>query len=148
MASAIDLIYSDIVSRIKSITPTSTISNERFEFNERPLTLSADQSSGMARSFTVYFDSSDEDLEPTDMHERWCQAEFTVEVAYSTDYELEDLFKLIAQDRHDLCKELRHNTDATKGLHGCVRVGDEVDRRSDTTWYLRQTWSCDVREGE
>ncbi len=147
MASNLDLVYQNIIDCIQAITPTSTIPGKNFyhlDFKR----IDPDQSSGLTRAFAVYWVGSDSDEEPTDMTDRWCEHTFEIDIAYSTDYELATLEKLIAQDRHDVIKKLRDLDNAITGQHTMKRKNDRLDMSNPQTWYLKQQWICMIEEEE
>jgi hypothetical protein len=158
MSATADLVYQNFVWRIETLSPTSTLAKKGFTFNNRPLNLIPDQSSGMTREFTLYWEGSDPDHAPTDITERTAEHSFMLDVAYSTKLGADVLFPLMLADRHDLMALLRDtagyrgynasNTNTDLFLWRRWHKGDVRITASDTTWYLRQNWICTIREGE
>ena len=152
------LIYHNFIYQIESITPTSNIVRKGFHFNNDPERLSANQSSGMVRSFEVHWLGSDEDDEVTDITERIADHKFTVTIAYPVDYKLKDLYSMILQDRSDITKRLRDSTyrvgySATNpttdiGLWARIRESDSIDKSDDNVWYLKMEFTCKIIESE
>jgi len=149
--------YKNFIYRIEAITPTDSTIGRGYRFVS-PRDFDPDEAQGVARSFTVYWDGSDADMEPTDMAERVAVHSITVEVAYSTSFPTDTLHQIILADRDDLITALRlpssyvgtssaaPTTDV--GLWARRRLRDEVDRTGTHTWYLRQVWACTCKEVE
>jgi len=150
-------VYKNFLYRIASITPTNKTVGKGYRFVS-PRDFDPDEAQGVARTFTVYWDGSDEDVEPTDITERIAPHSFTLEVAYSTSFPVDTLHQIILDDRDDLITKLRDTDSYTGisvsnpatdvGLWARVRARDDIDRGGTHTWYLRQTWTCTVREAE
>lgn len=150
-------IKENFIWRIQTLTPTHTRPGKKF-IHVDPRREDADVSSGTTRNFTVYWQGSGTDVEPTDITERVAEHQFMIEVAYSTDYKIDLLQDIICSDRNDLNKLLR-NTDYflgysdtyaanAIGLWSRVRISDEIVRNNEITWYLRQLWRCTIQEVE
>lgn len=149
--------YRNLLWRMESITPTDTDPARGFLFYS-PRDFNPETARGTVRSFTLFWDGSDPDDEPTDITERVADHQFTVEVAYSTDYPLDKLNELVLSDRNDILKTLRDTdgfvgvsdaqpTKAT-GIWSRVRTRDELDRGNSNIWYLRIVWRCKIQEAE
>lgn len=158
MATSIQHVVENFVWRLQALVMTDATSGRKLRLNDRPLATSADLSSGMTRTFILYWDGASPSLEPTDMFARWADHTFTLEVAYSTSPALDALLKLILRDRHDITKALRDhalwtgydddNSATEIGLEERKLLRDVLDRSSSVTWYLRQTWECRIQENE
>lgn len=158
MASAADLVLLNFVWRIETISPTSTLAGKKFRHQDYSAVLSPEQSSGTTRGFTVQRLESSPFAEPSDMYDRIADHTYEVAIAYTTDIPLERRERVIAQDGHDIKKQLRDHTkwNGTSGSDSAVDTGlwnrrlerEFIDRSSATTYYLRQTWRCTIREAE
>jgi hypothetical protein len=150
-------VYRNFVFRTQNVLPTDTVVDKGFRFIS-PRDFDPDEAEGVARTFTVYWEGSDPDLEPTDMSERVADHTFTIEIAYSTSFPVDVLNRIFLSDRNDLIKALRipsgykgtgnDNPTVSTGLWARRRARDEIDRGGTHTWYLRQTWVCTCREDE
>jgi len=159
MATLAHRLYQNFKYWIEQITPTSTYGNpkNRFFFVDT-LRTELDETSGLTRGFSLQWLGSNEDANPTDLFDRWAEHNYQLEVGYSTKLKTETLHKLVAQDRHDLCKQLRsptyllgwdvNNTTTDIGLDDRVRIGDELDTSSPALWILRQQYRCLLQETE
>ena len=145
-------VYANMRWRIESINPSYTKGIKRYIWNDRPQSLLGEQSSGMTRSFAIYFDGGAAIIEPTDGSGHARDIWLLLEIAYSTTLKLEDLHELILSDSHDLIVALRDdngwrgydNQHISDNIYLWKRyIEDErLDRTLPHTWYMRQRWRC------
>jgi hypothetical protein len=158
MSAAANNVLSNFRWRIESITPTATRPGKGFKFVD-PLRLDPDVSTGTARNFSVYWENSEADLEPSDMMVRFADHTYLVEISYpASKFKIDDLQEIILQDRHDIIKAIHNpssyvgidanSTTASIGLHARHRLEDSLSREGESTWYFRQRWRCTIQEDE
>ena len=151
------LVYENFIWRLETLTPTESACNERFRYVD-PEAL--DLENARHRSFSVFWESSDADIAPTDLYDREAAHVFTVEVFYRVGEAAltsRKAHQLIASDRADISKELRNpsswngydqsNTGDDIGLCDRLRLGDELER-VEHLYIYRAQWQCHVRESE
>lgn len=144
--------------RVEAITPSETaIVNEPFKYFDAER---LDPETLRHRSFTLLWQASEPDVEPTDLFDRWSPHTVTLEVYYRAGVAglgAEDAHKVMLEDRDDLLTVLRDpklwagfsadDPDTATGLQDRIRVGDEIERAPDV-WVYRSVWRCKIREIE
>ena len=153
---SLDQVIENFIWRIEAITPDEPLPDQGFRYYDDE---DFDPDEGdVARVVQVQWISSDENTGTTDLQGREAVHEFLVSVGYSVSYKERLLGKIIAKDRHQLCKTLRDdrlwkgyndsNTTTDIKLWSRDRVRDEIDRSETHTWYYRAIWQCTIRESE
>mgnify|MGYP001560578614 CR=1 FL=1 len=154
MATNLHNVHRNFIYRIEAISPTNTMPGKNFLAFD-PNRLQGDEASGMTRAFFVHWKGSDPQTVTADGSDRTTTHRYELTFFYSTHYAHDVLHDIIAQDRHDLVKNLQDqskivgydsgNTTTDVGIYERFFISDEMEMGDDVYTY-RQQWTLTINE--
>lgn len=146
MTARIGAVLENFKTVIEAIAPVDSTPGRLFVWYDGER-LSADQSAGMTRAFTVRWLGSEMALGTQDMAVQYREHDFLLEVAFSNQYEALQRQKTMLSDAFDLQKALRNPADFPSNCDTRFMTREE-SAESGQTMYLRQRYRCAIYEEE
>ena len=137
MATTLHRARQNFAYQLEQISPTSTIVGRGFlVVDELRLDAAGSNAVGHARDFTIAWEGSRQDAEPTDGYLREAVHGYELRISYPTALGTEGaIMDAIAQDRHDVIERLRPQAYFT-GYAGDASGATGLMRRTRTRDYL------------